>query len=88
MLFEKDKVLHRWTENIGDLFADNRPSSPIQSNNEGPPIMKEEIVKYLKNKQIGKAPGEDGITTDMLKCLDSFRVDKLTELYKEIYSTI
>ena len=36
---------------------------------------------------MGKAPGEDGITTEMLKFLDSFGIEKLTELYNDIYST-
>ena len=36
---------------------------------------------------MGKAPGKDGITTEMLKYLDSFGVDKLTLLYNKIYST-
>ena len=33
-----------------------------------------------------KAPGEDGITTEMLKTLEDFGIDKLTELFNDIYS--
>ena len=87
MLFEKDKVLQRWSDYIGDLFADNRPPLPIPSNDDGPPIIKEEVEKALKNTQMGKAPGEDGITTEMLKTLESFGVEKLTDLYNDIYAT-
>ena len=43
--------------------------------------------KALKSSQTGKAPGEDGITTEMLKQLEEFGIEKLTELYNEIYST-
>ena len=56
MLFEKDQVLQRWSEYIGDLFADDRPPLPTPSNNDGPPIMKEEVEKALKSTQMGKAP--------------------------------
>ena len=87
MLFEKDKVLQRWSEYISDLFADNRHPLPIPSNDDGPPIMKEEVEKALKNTKMGKAPGEDGITTDMLKFLESFGVEKLTDLYNDTSSS-
>ena len=87
MLFEKDKVLERWAEYIGELFADTRPPLPAPSNDDGPPILKDEVSKALKNAQLGKAPGDDGITTEMLKLLEDFGVEKLADLYNEIYST-
>ena len=42
MIFERDKVLERWAEYIGDLFADTRPSLPTPSNDRGPPIIHNE----------------------------------------------
>ena len=87
MIFERDKVLERWAEYIGDLFADTRPSLPTPSNDRGPPIMKAEVERAIKNSQLGKAPGEDGITTEMLKLLEDFGIDKLTELFNAIYET-
>ena len=79
MIFEKDKVLERWAEYVGELFADTRSSLPEPSNDRGPPIVKEEVEKAIKNSQLGKAPGEDGITTEMLKLLEDFGINKLTE---------
>ena len=35
----------------------------------------------------GKARGEDGITTEMLKLLDVFTIEKLTEIFNDIYDT-
>ena len=32
MIFERDKVLNRWVEYIGDMFADTRPPLPTPSN--------------------------------------------------------
>ena len=49
--------------------------------------MKAEVERAIKNSQLGKAPGEDGITTEMLKLLEDFGIDKLTELFNAIYET-
>ena len=87
MLFEKDKILERWSEYIEDLFSDNRPPPPTPSNDRGPPILIGEVKKALKNSQLGKAPGDDGVTTEMLKILEEFGAEKLTNLYNEIYNT-
>ena len=87
MIFEHDKILERWAEYIGDLFADTRPTLPTPSNDRGPPILREEVEKAIRNTQGGKAPGDDGITIEMIKLLEEFGVEKLTELYNEIYST-
>ena len=87
VIFEKEEVRKRWAEYVGDLFADTRPELPVPANNEGPPIIQAEVEKALRKIQIGKAPGEDGITTEMLKQLKKFGIEKLTELYNEMYST-
>ena len=87
LLFEKDQILNRWSEYAGDLFADNRPPLPTPSNNEGTPILKSEVRNAMMNSQNGKAPGEDGITTEMLRALEDFGVDRLTELFNDMYST-
>ena len=71
-------MLDRWAEYIGDLFADTRPPLPTPSNDRGPPLLREEAKK---------APGDDGITSEMLKTLEDFGVEKLTDLWNEIYST-
>ena len=41
IIFEKDKVLERWSEYIGDLVSHTRPTLPSSSNNEGQPILQE-----------------------------------------------
>ena len=69
------------------LIGHTRSSLPEPSNDRGPPIVKEEVEKAIKNSQLGKAPGEDGITTEMLKLLEDFGINKLTELFNLIYSS-
>ena len=87
VIFEKDKALERWSEYIGDLFSDNRPALPSPSNLEGPPILQEEFKNAIRKSRIGKAPGEDGITTEMIKAIGQFGIEKLSELYNNIYGT-
>ena len=50
-MFEKDQILERTSEYVGDLFADNRPPLPAPKNNEGPPILKSEVCNALKISQ-------------------------------------
>ena len=87
MLFEKDDILNRWTEYMAALFNDERPALPIPSNNNGPPILRCEVENAIRKTSNGKAPGEDGITTEMIKILDDFGIDKLLELYNNMYNT-
>ena len=87
MTFEREKILERWAEYIGELFADTRPTLPTPSNDRGPPILKEEVEKAIRKSQAGKAPGDDGITVEMIKLLEEFGIEKLTDLYNEIYAT-
>ena len=44
------------------------------------------MERATKNARLGKAPGDDGTTTEMLKALEEFGIDKLTDLFSEIYS--
>ena len=81
MIFEREKILERWAEYIGDLFSDTRPPLPTPSNDRGPPILKEEVERAIRKSQGGKAPGDDGITVEMIKLLEDFGIDKLTDLY-------
>ena len=59
---------------------------PTMSNTEGPPILKSEIERALK-KMNCKAAGGDEITSEMLKALGDFGIDKLTLLFNKIYDT-
>ena len=60
MIFERDKVLERWSEYIGDLFADDRPPLPTPNNDRGPPNLKTEVEKAIRESQMGKLQGKMG----------------------------
>ena len=87
LLSEKEKVLSRWKEYIGELFDDNRQEQPNIENLDGPPILNLEVEFAIRNTSDGKAPGEDGIVTEMWKALGDFAIDKVTVLFSKIYST-
>ncbi|RUS89973.1 hypothetical protein EGW08_002240 [Elysia chlorotica] len=87
VLFEIEDVKNRWCQYIEELFNDERPQAPVPSNNEGPPILACEVENALKKMKDGKAQGEDGITTEMLKVLGEFSIEKLTDIFNDIYDT-
>ena len=60
---------------------------PIPSNNNGPPILRCEVENAIRKTPSGKAPGADGITTEIIKILDDFGIDKLLDLYNNMYNT-
>ena len=72
LLFEKDQVLCRWNEYIGELFEDTRPEQPKIENLDGPPILKAEVDFALKSTSEGKSAGEDGVVIEMWKALGEF----------------
>ena len=72
---EKEQVLRRWTEYIGELFHDNRGEKPkITKNIEGPRILKSEVRTAIAKMKRGKAAGPDGIVAEMICALDEFGV--------------
>ena len=69
------------------MFADARPEKPEPPNLEGPPILKTEVRAAIKRAKANKAPGADGVTAEMIKALEEFGVEKLTDLYNDIYES-
>ena len=49
LLFEKEKILNRWEEYIGELFEDQRPEQPPYNNLNGASILKEETENVIRN---------------------------------------
>ena len=44
IIMDKEKILERWAEYIGELFEDNRKEHDVMKKNfAGPPIMKDEV---------------------------------------------
>lgn len=87
ILFEENEIQERWCQYIGELFDDERPQLPTPSNTDGPQILPCEIENALSKMKEGKANGDDGISTEMLKALNTFTVEKLTNLFNDIYNS-
>ena len=57
---------------------------PLVYNEDGPTILEEEVQCTINKMKDGKAGGEDKITVEMLKALDTFGIKELTKILNEI----
>ena len=70
ILMEKEDILKRWSEYIEELYHDERGPLPIINNEEeGPPILEEEVSKALGKMKRGKASGPDEIPSKLITAL-------------------
>ena len=84
---EENEIRTRWEEYIKELYNDERGQKPIKTNNEGPPILKEEIKAALNKMKKNKATGPDNIETEMLEAAGESGIKTLTEIANIIYQT-
>ena len=88
IIMEKEKILERWSEYIGDLYNDDRPEEKeIRKTFEGPPILEEEVMQAMKKMKTGKAAGPDEITIELLEPLEGIGISVITNLLNEIYNS-
>ena len=68
MIMDQDKIRTRWFQYISALYNDDsRGQLPhIKPDTAGIPIFSEEIQHGLKSMPMKKAPGPDGVLTEML----------------------
>ena len=86
IITDKDKIIERWAEYIGELYDDDRPQEkPIINNFDGPPILKEEIEYAIRKMKRGKAAGPDDITVELLEALGEIETMQLTQFLNDIY---
>ena len=57
------------------------------NNQEGPPLLKDEVRQALKKMKNGKAPGPDKICIEMITSLEEFGLDLITSFLNRIYTT-
>ncbi|MGX9987587.1 reverse transcriptase domain-containing protein [Soonwooa purpurea] len=87
IILEKEKILQRWKEYIGELFHDKREQPAVNRIDDGPEILKSEVEAALAKLKRNKAPGPDGIVAEMMTALDDFGIEKLTEITNGIYNS-
>ena len=74
MLFEEEAIQEQWCEYVGELFDDQRGNIPKFGQLESPEILVKEVENAIKSTKNGKAPGDDGVTSEMLQALDQLGV--------------
>lgn len=87
MLFDAEEIKCRWEEYVTELYSDIRHDPPNTLNEDGPDIMLSEVKKAIKMLKANKAPGNDQITSEMIKALDDDGVLKIHKLLNQIYRT-
>ena len=86
VLVEKEEILNRWTEYIGELFDDVRKEPPHCAGSiEGPRILLSEVRSAISMMKRNKAAGPDGVVMEMVEALENYGVMKLTEVINKIY---
>ena len=66
IIMEKDKILDRWIEYIGELYDDDRGEMLVITTGSISPITYQEVEYALKGMSMMKSPGPDDIVTEML----------------------
>ena len=86
IIMEKDEILSRWSEYIGELYNDNRSDMPDIAAEVESPITRREVEHALRSMPEKKSPGPDGITTEMLVAAGEIGILELTELSNMIHN--
>ena len=89
VIYEKEQVLERWIEYIGELFNDNRPEIiPKISTREltGKDILKSEVEAAIKSMRNGKATGNDKISKEMIEACKDLGTEKIVDIANNIYN--
>ena len=90
VIYEKEQVLDRWVEYIGELFNDNRPEIlPETSTTEltGKDILRSEVEAAIKSMRNGKTTGNDKISKEMIEACEDLGTEKIVDLANTIYNS-
>ncbi|GFR82208.1 endonuclease-reverse transcriptase [Elysia marginata] len=80
-------ILERWSQYVEELFDDVRGPKPPIRNNEGPPIMEEEVRNAIRKMNHNKATGPDETPVELFDALNETCLVHFTELISLIYDT-
>lgn len=87
LILDIDDKKKQWCGYVSEMFADASRNITMPIEDDGPPILKSEVLRVLKAAKTGKSPGPDNIPIEILKLLEEDQLDVLTELFNYIYDT-
>ena len=85
LIMEKDKILDRWSEYIGELYDDDRGEMAVITTGSIPPISYQEVEYALKGMPLRTSSGPDDIVTEMLVVAGDMGIAELTKLSNMMY---
>jgi len=88
-VIDNEDLKRHWKSYIEELFKSVEPREfeVTRDLESSPKILKQEVVKAIKNSKIGKSPGPDQIHIEIIKLLEEENIDTLVRLFNKIYST-
>ena len=88
ILMETKDILNRWADYVRELYADpNRKEQAtfVSGQDQGMPILEDEVESAVKEMKKGKAVGDDGIAIEMIQALGDMGTKILTKQLNKIY---
>lgn len=89
IIMDVEDLKTHWKTYIEQLFksAEPRQFEVTRDLESSPKILKQEVLKAIKNSKSGRSPGPDQIHIEIIKLLEEEHIDMLVRLFNEIYST-
>ena len=87
--FDREEIIQEWEKFYENLYYDSPDNYNVDTNEELkiPPFTIEEIEHAMKQLKCGKAPGVDGIYSEMIKAGGSTITNALHKLFNKILLT-
>ena len=85
IIMERDKILDRWSEYIGELYDDDRCEMSVITTGSISPITYQKVEYALKGMPMRKSHGPDDIVTEMLVAAGDIGIAELTKLSNMMY---
>lgn len=87
-IIDEREILEVWSKYVTELFDDDRPNIRGDANqDEGPEILKSEVLHAVKTAKTKKATGPDNIPTELLQMIDEDHIDALVRFFNDVYTT-
>lgn len=89
VIMDIEDIRKHWKQYIQELFKSTEPRifDIHRELENSPQILKEEVLKAIKNSKNGRSPGPDELHVELLKLLEEENLDILVQLFNKIYES-